>query len=137
MLPEEQQFAVTAGLIFNRDLVNVNENTVLMLVEENGGTNIETVSRPRGDVCLHVRNAEKCLLHTANVNIVHINVMGWQGERKMSEYLDRVVQFRKAMSVIKELLLRGIISPKDYFKIEKLLAKKYALNKRTIFSDNA
>lgn len=48
---------------------------------------------------------------------------------------EKVIGFRTAMSLVKEMLENGMISDADYRVICPVLAQKYGLNLSTIFSD--
>lgn len=45
----------------------------------------------------------------------------------------KVVAYRQAMSLAKSMLLRGIISPREYDQIDTIMTKKYGLSFSTIF----
>ena len=52
----------------------------------------------------------------------------------MTEQLvKKVAAYRTAMSIIKEMLKKGLISADDYAKIDTKMAKKYGLKSSTIF----
>lgn len=55
-------------------------------------------------------------------------------EAPMTEQLTRkVAAYRTAMSIIKEMLQKGLISADDYAKIDTKMAEKYGLKSSTIF----
>lgn len=45
----------------------------------------------------------------------------------------KVVAYRQAMSLAKSMLLRGIISQREYDEIDTIMTKKYGLSFGTIF----
>lgn len=51
----------------------------------------------------------------------------------MTELKERIAAYQIAMSVVRELLSKGIITESEYRKIDTILAKKYGLNSCTIF----
>ena len=51
----------------------------------------------------------------------------------MSEMQLKIEAYRRAMAVAKGMLRQGIISEKEYTKIDTMLAKKYGLSSSTIF----
>lgn len=52
----------------------------------------------------------------------------------MTEQLTRkVAAYRTAMSIIKEMLQKGLISADDYAKIDTKMTEKYGLKSSTIF----
>lgn len=56
-----------------------------------------------------------------------------QGGHLMTELKERIAAYQIAMSVVRELLSKGIITESEYRKIDTILAKKYGLNSCTIF----
>lgn len=53
------------------------------------------------------------------------------------EYLNSIYAYSLSMNIAKEMLNRGIISEKDYSKIDKIMAKKYGINSCSLFRENA
>ena len=51
------------------------------------------------------------------------------------EYYQRLTAYRSAMSLALALQERGIISEKDYAKIDTIMAKKYGLSSCTIWRE--
>lgn len=51
--------------------------------------------------------------------------------------LERVIAFRASMSMVKEMLNRGIISNTDFALIQERLKEKYGFSSRSIFAENA
>jgi len=49
------------------------------------------------------------------------------------ELSEKVIAFRTAMSVVKSMLVSGIICAADYTEIESELTKYYGLSSSTIF----
>lgn len=49
------------------------------------------------------------------------------------EYYQRLAAYRSAMSLALAMQERGIISEKDYAKIDTIMAKKYRINSGSIF----
>ena len=45
----------------------------------------------------------------------------------------RVAQYRTAVTILREMVLQGVISEKDYVKIDTILPKKFGLDSSTIF----
>lgn len=45
----------------------------------------------------------------------------------------RILDYRTAMAVIAKLLNDGVISAKEYDKIDTIMTKKYGVNSSTIF----
>ena len=46
---------------------------------------------------------------------------------------ERIVQYRAAMTLAKEMLEKGIISPEEYTKIDTIMTKKYGVSSSTIY----
>ena len=57
-----------------------------------------------------------------------------QGEKPM---LERVIAFRASMSMVKEMLDRGIITDSDFRVVQERLKEKYGFSSRLIFAENA
>ena len=55
----------------------------------------------------------------------------------MMEFFDRLVAYKAAMSLAAAMLRRGIISEKDYAKIDTIMAKQDGLSLDSIFRSNA
>lgn len=55
----------------------------------------------------------------------------------MSEELTKkITAYRTAISIIKSILIQGIITKEEYRKIDTMLTKKYGLSSYTIFCEN-
>jgi hypothetical protein len=56
----------------------------------------------------------------------------------MSEKLsEKIIAYRTAVSIVKSMLVQGIISAEEYHKIDTMLAEKYGLSSCTIFCENS
>ena len=51
--------------------------------------------------------------------------------------LERVIAFRASMSMVKEMLDRGIITDSDFRVVQERLKEKYGFSSRSIFAENA
>ena len=61
-------------------------------------------------------------------------MLGTETEAPMTDQLvKKVAAYRTAMSIIKEMLRRGLISADDYAKIDTKMAEKHGLKSSTIF----
>ena len=49
---------------------------------------------------------------------------------------ENVINFISAVAMAKEMLNKGVISKKEYRKAETVLAKKYHINKSSLYRDN-
>ena len=49
------------------------------------------------------------------------------------ELRNRIIQYRTAMSIIKEMLREGIIDEEDYRQMDSIIAEKCGLKSTTIF----
>ena len=56
---------------------------------------------------------------------------------ELSEYLQKVAAYRQAMSIAKSMEKSGIISEKEYGKIDTIIAQKYGISSCSIFRQNA
>lgn len=55
----------------------------------------------------------------------------------MSEELTKkITAYRTAISIVKGMLIQGIITKDEYRKIDTMLTKKYGLSSYTIFCEN-
>lgn len=51
----------------------------------------------------------------------------------MSEMQVKIEAYRRAMAMAQSMLLQGIITEKEYAKIDTIMTKKYGLSSSTIF----
>ena len=50
-----------------------------------------------------------------------------------NDYIDKVSDYRLTMSFVKSMKIRGIISEKEYDKIDTIMTKKYGISSVSIF----
>ena len=50
-----------------------------------------------------------------------------------NDYLKKVASYRRAMSIATSMRVRGIISDKEYDKIDTIMADKYGISLVSIF----
>ena len=50
-----------------------------------------------------------------------------------SDYKEKIIAYRRAMSLAKAMLERAIITAEEYGKIDKIMTNKYGINSSTIF----
>ena len=50
-----------------------------------------------------------------------------------NDYLYKVSDYRRTMSFVKSMKIRGIISEKEYDKIDTIMTKKYGISSVSIF----
>lgn len=53
----------------------------------------------------------------------------------MSEIQQKVAAYRQAMAMARSMVLQGIISDREYGKIDTIMAKKYGISLSTIFRE--
>ncbi len=58
------------------------------------------------------------------------------GFQMNTDYRNALVSYRISMSLAEDMLLRGIISERDYSKIDRIIAKKYGLSLDSICCRN-
>ena len=51
----------------------------------------------------------------------------------MSELQQRIISYRRTMAMVKGMLLKGIITSKEYDEIDTMIAQKYGISSCTIF----
>ena len=51
----------------------------------------------------------------------------------LDQNIHRIIQYRLAMSMAKEMLMRGIISEEQYGIIDTIMLEKYGVSSCTIF----
>lgn len=65
------------------------------------------------------------------------DAMPMRGERRIVPVSDelrmKIIHYRTAMSVVKQMVLEGIISEEEYSEIDTILRAKYAISLSTIF----
>ena len=52
------------------------------------------------------------------------------------EYRQALIAYRTSMSIAKEMLSQGIITPEDYAKIDRKIAENHGLNLSQIWGRN-
>lgn len=50
-----------------------------------------------------------------------------------AEYRDRLLAYRTSMSLAAEMLSEGILTEKEYDKIDRIIAKKYSLSLGSLY----
>ena len=65
----------------------------------------------------------------ACVSIKHVV----RGARLMSEMQERIAAYRRVMAMVRSMVLQGVVSEKEYGKIDTIMAKKFGLSSSTIF----
>ena len=53
-----------------------------------------------------------------------------------NKYYDAVASYKAAMAQAKALVLRGLLTPKEYGIIETKMSEKYGINSCSIYRDN-
>ena len=53
-----------------------------------------------------------------------------------NEYYDAVASYKAAMAQAKALVLRGLLTPKEYGIIETKMCQKYGINSCSIYREN-
>ena len=56
-----------------------------------------------------------------------------KGGLQMSEYEERLWNYQTAMAMARQMLSQGIITGKEYAKIDATIAKKYGVSSCSIF----
>lgn len=74
-----------------------------------------------------------------NTNTAAAPVTAMQDERtiKMSEEYKEICKYKQSMMMAQSMLQKGIISEKDYARIDKILANKYGVSSCSIYRQNA
>ena len=57
----------------------------------------------------------------------------WAVTMMKNDYLEKVSSYRRAMSLAGSMRVRGIISEKEYDKIDTIMADKYGISLVSIF----
>lgn len=55
----------------------------------------------------------------------------------MTEYQKKIAAYRMVMSLVKSMLVEGIITAKEYAIIDTMMTEKYGLSSCTIFREIA
>ena len=53
-----------------------------------------------------------------------------------NKYYDAVISYKSAMAQAKELILSGLLTPKEYGIIETKMCQKYGINSCSIYREN-
>ena len=51
----------------------------------------------------------------------------------MDEYRQRLIAYQTTMSLVRELLMRGVITKGEYDKIDAIIAKRHAISLCSIY----
>lgn len=51
----------------------------------------------------------------------------------MSEMQERIAAYQRVMAMVRSMVLQGVISEREYEKIDTIIAKKFGLSSSTIF----
>lgn len=51
----------------------------------------------------------------------------------MSEMQERIAAYQRMMAMVRSMVLQGVISEREYEKIDTIIAKKFGLSSSTIF----
>ena len=58
---------------------------------------------------------------------------GARGQTQMDEHRKHLIAYQTTMSVVREMLKRGIITEGEYNKIDTIIAKRHAISLCSIF----
>ena len=127
--------------LINPELTSISCAVVEDYKKESGGLSeelawIRKCETPKSSIHIYARDAVSCLYQIVqSVCIVQqLAMLRTETEAPMTEQLTRrVAAYRTAMSIIKEMLKKGLISADDYAKIDTKMTEKYGLKSSTIF----
>ena len=54
-------------------------------------------------------------------------------ERQMDEYRQHLIAYQATMSIVRQMLDRGIITEEEYHKIDTIIAKRHSISLCSIF----
>ena len=53
-----------------------------------------------------------------------------------NEYYDAVISYKLAMTLVKKMFLKGLLTPEEYGIIETKMCQKYGINSCSIYREN-
>ena len=128
--------ACSAAHRSNRLRIGRRKNSAQTVAVHYGGLRIRKCETPKSSIHTYALDVVSSLNQIVqSVFIAQQLAMLVTGtEAPMTEQLvKKVATYRTAMSIIKEMLRRGLISADDYTKIDTKMAEKYGLKSSTIF----
>ena len=128
--------ACSAAHRSNRLRIGRRKNSALIVVARYGGQRIRKCETPKSSIHTYALDVVSGLNQIVqSVCIVQqLAMLGTETEAPMTDQLvKKVAAYRTAMSIIKEMLRRGLISADDYAKIDTKMAEKHGLKSSTIF----
>lgn len=130
-------FAVTAGHRSSRHHTNEKGCSALMPAEQCGGMHIP--KEYRGKRTTHSRvgivGSSLKAMATPIDNSAPVTVICDSAERKptMSDYDKRLFAYQMTMALARSMRSKGMISAKEYAKIDTIIAEKYGISSCSIF----
>ena len=128
--------ACSAARRSNRLRTGRRKNTAQTIAVHCGGLRIQKCETPKSSIHIYARDAVSGLNQIVqSVCIVQqLAMLRTETEAPMTDQLTRkVAAYRTAMSIIKEMLKKDLISAEDYAKIDTKMTEKYGLKSSTIF----
>lgn len=128
--------ACSAARRSNRLRTGRRKNTAQIVVARYGGQRIRKCETQKSSIHTYALDAVSGLNQIVqSVRIAQqLAMLKTETEAPMTEQLTRkVAAYRTAMSIIKEMLQKGLISADDYAKIDTKMTEKYGLKSSTIF----
>ena len=58
---------------------------------------------------------------------------GVRGRRQMDEHRQHLIAYQTTMSIVRELLERGVITEGEYHKIDTIIAERHSISLCSIF----
>jgi len=65
--------------------------------------------------------------------IVQERVMRKRGAEMKTKNYEKICAYKRTMTIANLMLSRGIITPEEYLKIDKIIANKYGVNSCSIY----
>lgn len=81
------------------------------------------------------RATETAIENTAPVRVLRQRA-GKKAVAVMSEYREQLIAYRASMSLAESMLTKGIITEREYAKIDRIIAEKYGLSLDSICCRN-
>ena len=129
--------AGTAKSRLSRHPISGKRSSARIFAEWRGGTIITNWCSAKRTTHLPALIAESSLKVTATLtdDFVLVPVMLSFAERSpaMTDYEKRLMAYQTAMALARSMRSKGIISAKEYAKIDTIIAKKYGISSGSIF----
>lgn len=136
-LPSRTVCAGTAKSRLSKHPISGKRSSARIFAEWRGGTIIPNWCSAKRTTQLLALIAESSLKVTAMLTVgsapVPVTLSFEERGSAMTDYEKRLIAYQTAMALARSMRSKGIISAKEYAKIDTIIAKKYGISSGSIF----